>query len=84
MKHADASALDRVLARLRELPGLKEKKRGVFYFKSRALLHFHQDPTGLYAGLRVAGGWKRSRVTTVEEQGTFLKAVDAALRSVVS
>ena len=39
MKHAGAAALEQIeplIDRLRALPGLKEKSRGVFYLKSRA------------------------------------------------
>ena len=59
MKHAGPAALDQletILARLRDTPGLIEKKRGVFYVKSRAFLHFHEDPSGLYADIRNAAG----------------------------
>ncbi len=59
MKHAGSAALDRLeplLARLRALGGLKEKGRGVFYLKSRAFLHFHEDPTSLYADVRALDG----------------------------
>ena len=59
MRHARPEDLDRledVLVQLRTLPGLIEKTRGVFYFKSRAFLHFHEDPKGLFADLREAGG----------------------------
>ena len=51
MKHATAPALDRLepmLAKVRGHRGLKEKSRGVFYFKSKAVLHFHEDPAGLF------------------------------------
>ena len=41
--------------RLRTIDGLKERKRGVFYLKSRAFLHFHEDPAGLFADIRLAG-----------------------------
>jgi hypothetical protein len=44
MKHVGAEALDRLeplLVQVREVPGIKEKKRGTFYRKSKALLHFH-------------------------------------------
>jgi hypothetical protein len=54
MRHARDEDLDRLedlLADLRALPGLREKKRGVFYFKSRAFLHFHEDPKGLFADI---------------------------------
>ena len=59
MRHARPEDLDRLeplLARLRALSGLKEKSRGVFYFKSRAFLHFHADPAGLFADVRDPGG----------------------------
>jgi len=54
MRHARDSDLDRLedlLAQLRSLPGLTEKKRGVFYRKSRAFLHFHEDPKGMFADI---------------------------------
>ena len=57
MKHAGETALDQLeplLARVRALPGLIEKKRGVFYRKSRAFLHFHEDPMGLFGDDRAA------------------------------
>ncbi|HEX4183540.1 MAG TPA: hypothetical protein VHY34_09795 [Caulobacteraceae bacterium] len=51
MKHAGQEALDALEAvRLRR--ALTERKRGVFYRKSRAWLHFHEDPAGLFADLR--------------------------------
>ncbi|MCI3178797.1 hypothetical protein C5708_00855 [Caulobacter sp. CCUG 60055] len=59
MKHAGPAALDQletILARLRDTPGLIERRRGVFYVKSRAFLHFHEDPSGLYADIRNAAG----------------------------
>jgi hypothetical protein len=55
MKHATAPALDRLeplLAKVRRHGRLKEKSRGVFYFKSKAVLHFHEDPAGLFADFR--------------------------------
>jgi hypothetical protein len=54
MRHARDQDLDRLedlLVELRALPGLIEKKRGVFYRKSRAFLHFHEDPKGMFADL---------------------------------
>ncbi len=54
MRHARDADLDRIedlLAQVRTLPGLKEKKRGCFYWKSRGFLHFHEDPKGMFADL---------------------------------
>ena len=62
VRHARAGDLDElesVLERLRAIPGLTEKTRGVFYRRSRAYVHFHADPTGLFADLRVGDGFER-------------------------
>jgi hypothetical protein len=70
MKHVGAEALDRLeplLVQVREVPGIKEKKRGTFYRKSKALLHFHEDGEGLFADVRTAEEWERIRVTTKRE-----------------
>jgi hypothetical protein len=58
MKHATPAALDQLeplLAELRTLD-LTEKSRGVFYRRSRAFLHFHEDPKGLFADIRDPSG----------------------------
>ncbi|HPA38943.1 MAG TPA: hypothetical protein PLV04_09370 [Phenylobacterium sp.] len=80
MKHAGPAALDALeplLARLRTLPGLKEKSRGIFYLKSKAFLHFHEDPAGLFADLREDGDFQRYEVTSAEGQEALF---DATLR----
>ncbi|WP_374532723.1 hypothetical protein [Phenylobacterium sp.] len=72
MKHAGAAALDRLeplLAAVRALPGPVEKTRGVFYLKSRAFLHFHEDPAGLFADLRDAQGKDFDRIDVTAEPG---------------
>ena len=82
MKHADSETLHQLeglMEQLRELDGLKEKKRGVFYRKSRAFLHFHVDPTGLYADVRLGLDFERHRVTTPQEQRALLAQVRGAL-----
>ena len=59
MRHAGAAALDQLeplLARLRQIASLKERTRGVFYLRSKAFLHFHEDPAGLFADIRAADG----------------------------
>lgn len=80
MKHATAPAPDKLeplLGRLRKLDGFKEKSRGVFYRKSRAILHFREDPAGLFADLRIADEWERLPVNTAAERSALLKAVSA-------
>ena len=70
MKHATSAALDDLaplLEALRVLPGLKEKSRGVFYWRSKAFLHFHEDPAGLFADVRNdSGEFDRIKVSDAE------------------
>jgi hypothetical protein len=82
MRHATPATLEELaplLARLRELPGLVEKSPGVFYRRSRAFLHFHEDPTGLYADVRLGEDFERFRVQTKAEQAALLGRVRGAL-----
>ena len=68
MRHARSDALDQLeplLADLRAVPALVEHGRGVFYRGRRAFLHFHEDPTGLFADVRFEGDdFERVEVTT--------------------
>jgi hypothetical protein len=84
MKHATSAGLDQlegVLEDLRDVDGLEERSRGVFYRGSRAFLHFHEDPTGLYADARLDGSeFERMRVTTKAERKKLLSRVRAAMQ----
>jgi hypothetical protein len=76
VKHAGPDALDRLeplLADIRAIPGLVEKKRGIFCRKSAAFLHFHEDATGLYADVRLAEDFDRYRVETASERSELLR-----------
>jgi hypothetical protein len=56
MKHATAAALEGLSALLDQIrlkDGIKEKKLGIFYKRSKAFLHFHDDPAGLFADVSV-------------------------------
>ncbi|HZZ32553.1 MAG TPA: hypothetical protein VFE10_11235 [Phenylobacterium sp.] len=75
MRHARDQDLDRIeglLAQVRTLPGLVEKKRGVFYRKSRAFLHFHEDPKGMFAD--ISDPDERIDVTAPAGQAALLAA----------
>jgi len=84
MKHAGSAALDALdplIERLRAISSLKEKSRGVFYLKSRAFLHFHEDPRGLFADLRTAGGrdFERFQVDETSSWDGFVETVMARI-----
>ena len=83
MRHVTAAGLDGLddlVRELRGVEGLKEKSRGVFYRGSRAFLHFHEDPSGLYADVRLDADFERMRVTTKAERKRLLSVVRAAAR----
>jgi len=82
VRHATPAGLEQIsdlLEQLRTVTGLVERTPGVFYRRSRAFLHFHEDPTGLYADVRLAGDdFVRLRVTTRSEQASLLRQVRRA------
>ena len=78
MKHASTIALDALeplIAKLRLVDGLTEKKRGVFYRRSSAFLHFHEDPAGFFADVRTGPVWERFPATTPADRRQLLAAV---------
>jgi hypothetical protein len=86
VRHADQETFELladVLAALRGIPELTEKKTGTFYRRSKAFVHFHDDPAGPYADLRTDadGDFERVRVRTATDQRQFLARVRAAVRS---
>jgi len=78
MKHATGEVLKSIndlLTQLRKLESLKERKAGVFYLKSNAFLHFHEDPTGIYGDVRIGDDWQRYRVSNQAERDRFLTLI---------
>ena len=84
MKHARANtltALEPLLLRIRENAALTERTPGSFYRKSKAYLHFHEDPTGVYADVKLSGtAFTRVRATTPQEQEHLLSLIVENLR----
>ena len=89
MKHATATALAQlsdVLVDLRTIPGLVERTPGSFYRGSKAFLHFHEDPAGLFADAKLAHGtldaaFERCAVNTATERRAFVAAVRQAVEA---
>jgi hypothetical protein len=77
MRHATDAALDELEDLLRAIrrrhPLLKERKRGAFYRGGRGWLHFHEDPAGHFADLKLNGEFVRFRVSTKAEQGALMR-----------
>jgi len=76
MRHASEKILDTLedlLEKVRQIPMVKERKRGTFYLKSEAFVHFHEDPAGVFADLKIGNEWERLRVSSKAEQKAFLR-----------
>jgi hypothetical protein len=83
MRHATADTLaelDDLIAALRGIHGLVEERPGAFSRGSRSFLHFHADPTGNYADVRLGNDFERFRVTTKHEQQALISKVRAELK----
>jgi hypothetical protein len=84
MKHASPAALNHLaelLSGLRANGALKEKGGGVFYVKSKAFLHFHEDPAGPFADVRTGSVWERCPVNTLAEQRSLLAKINEAINN---
>ena len=87
MKHAGPQTLQTLaplLGRLRALPGLVERTPGCFYRGSKAFLHFHADPSGLHADVKLApdgDGFTRVRAETAQERDALVARVARALEA---
>jgi hypothetical protein len=85
MKHAGPqtlASLAPLLQRLRAMPALVERRPGVFYLGSRAYLHFHDDPAGIFADVKLdLVTFVRLRVSTAGERASFVARVVRSLRT---
>ncbi|MBI4057095.1 MAG: hypothetical protein HY399_06055 [Elusimicrobia bacterium] len=76
MKHASPKTLKQLqplLKRIRAFSELKERKKGVFYFKSKAFLHFHEDPAGIFGDIHAGAAWKRFEINSAARRVFFWK-----------
>jgi DNA-binding transcriptional MocR family regulator len=83
MRHAAEDTLDRLDGLLREVrrrhPELRERKRGAFYRGGQGWLHFHEDPAGLFADLKIDLEWTRFAVDTAAQRKVLLERLAEAL-----
>ena len=70
--------LEPMLEQIRALGVFKERTRGTFYLKSKAFLHFNEDPAGLFADVRAADGQDFDRVKVDDPAGAAALLARAA------
>jgi hypothetical protein len=84
MKHAGPQALAALEPLLRRIRGhslLVERTPGSFYYKSKAFLHFHEDPTGTYADIKLSGDkFTRIPARTSQEHSYLLSLIAEILK----
>jgi hypothetical protein len=79
MKHAGAGSLEvlsDLLQSLRTRTALVERRPGIFYLGGKAFLHFHEDPAGLFADLRLGREWHRFPVNERDQRAVLLATID--------
>lgn len=84
MKHAGAAAIARlkpILARLRKIKDLREPRPGIFYRRSSAFIHFHEDPAGVFADIKVNDDYVRKPVNSPSEIAEFFRIVTRAIEA---
>lgn len=72
--------LEPALVEIRKLPGLKETKPGIFYFKSQGFLHFHEKDGAVWADIRDGENWKEIHLPPKVTK-TFCKSFTQTVRS---
>ena len=82
MRHASTQTLQQLsdlLDQIRRREGLKEKKLGIFYRRSKSFLHFHEDPAGTFADVTFGETFDRYPVNTAKQHKELLAAIDRIL-----
>ena len=84
MRHAGSNTLENLESlqlKIRQHPSLIERTPGSFYRKSKAYLHFHEDPEGTYADVKLnLTDFTRIRATTPKEQAHLLSLIAKSLK----
>jgi hypothetical protein len=81
MKRATLDRLAPLLEALRAHPALREVRPTVFQLNGRDFLHFHDEPEGIFADVRLTKGFVRLPVSSHSEQLELLERIDHNLSS---
>jgi hypothetical protein len=81
MKRTTLDRIAPLLEVLRAHPALREPRPTVFQLNSRDFLHFHDEPEGIFADVRLTSGFVRLPVSSHIEQLELLEQIDHSLSS---
>lgn len=71
-----------LLSVLRGYTVLQEVRAGVFHLDGKDFVHFHDDPDGLWADVRLARGRVRRSVVDAASQADLLDEIESRLDSI--
>lgn len=66
---------------IRANPTVTEPRTGYFYCRGRALVHFHADPSGLFADARINGNWSRLPLSATAQRDALLALLEDEIRA---
>lgn len=81
MKDSTLETLASLLGVLRAYPVLNEVRPTAFHLDGRDFIHFHEEPEGLFADVRLSKGRVRLPVSTQAEQAELLERIEEKLSS---
>lgn len=84
MKDSTLETLAPLLRVLRGNPILEEVRPTAFHLDAQDFIHFHEEPEGLFADVRLSKGRVRMPVSTRSEQAELLERIESKLPSLES
>src|SRR5262245_4813537 len=81
MKSTTLDGIEPLLAVLREYSALSEIRPAAFHLNGRDFIHFHEEPDGIFADVRLSKGRIRMPVSTQQEQTELLERIEDTLSS---
>jgi len=81
VKQATLDRIAPLLEVLRAHPGLSEVRPTEFQLDGRDFLHFHDEPDGVFADVRLTEGRVSMPVSSSSEQAELLERIDHSLSS---
>lgn len=84
MKDSTLEILAPLLEVLRAYSVLNEVRPTAFHLDGRDFIHFHEEPEGLFADVRLSRGRVRLPVSTQAEQAELLERIEEKLSSLES
>lgn len=82
MREETLRKLAPLLSVLRSYSVLQEVRGATFHLSGRDFIHFHDEPDGLWADVRLAKGRVRRSVADAASQAELLEEIEARLDSI--